>query len=89
MSGNKIVIDGSINTDMVIKSTMFPKPGETILGDWFLMNQGGKGANQVVAVALSEGLDIGAAFIFDNKAAEISVTRMGAQLSLQYRNEIN
>jgi ribokinase len=36
---------------MVIKSKKLPVPGETILGGTFLMNPGGKGANQAVAAA--------------------------------------
>ena len=47
----KILIVGSTNTDMVIKTTRFPMPGETILGGTFFMNPGGKGANQAVAAA--------------------------------------
>lgn len=47
----KIVVIGSSNTDMVIKSDRLPKIGETILGGNFLMNHGGKGANQAVAAA--------------------------------------
>lgn len=47
----KIVVIGSSNTDMVIKSDRLPVPGETILGGDFLMNHGGKGANQAVAAA--------------------------------------
>lgn len=46
-----IVIAGSSNTDMVLKTVRFPKPGETILGGDFFMFQGGKGANQAVAAA--------------------------------------
>ena len=42
---------GSSNTDMVIKTKKLPAPGETILGGTFLMNPGGKGANQAVAAA--------------------------------------
>lgn len=42
---------GSSNTDMVVKTSNFPKPGETVLGGEFLMNPGGKGANQAVAAA--------------------------------------
>ncbi|MFV0590200.1 MAG: ribokinase [Draconibacterium sp.] len=47
----KIVVLGSCNTDMVIKSERLPVPGETILGGQFLMNPGGKGANQAVAAS--------------------------------------
>ncbi len=47
----KILVIGSSNTDMVIKTDKIPSPGETILGGTFLMNPGGKGANQAVAAA--------------------------------------
>jgi ribokinase len=50
-SMNKILVIGSSNTDMVIKTKKLPAPGETILGGTFLMNPGGKGANQAVAAA--------------------------------------
>jgi ribokinase len=48
---NRILVIGSSNTDMVIKTEKMPAPGETILGGTFLMNPGGKGANQAVAAA--------------------------------------
>ena len=35
---------------MVVRTSHLPAPGETILGGEFFMNQGGKGANQAVAV---------------------------------------
>jgi len=47
----KITVIGSTNTDMVIKASHLPRPGETIIGGTFLMNAGGKGANQAVAAA--------------------------------------
>lgn len=47
----RIVVLGSTNTDMVVKAARIPAPGETILGGRFLMNPGGKGANQAVAAA--------------------------------------
>jgi len=34
---------------MVVKSERLPVPGETVLGNSFMMNPGGKGANQAVA----------------------------------------
>lgn len=47
----RIVVLGSTNTDMVVKAARIPAPGETILGGNFLMNPGGKGANQAVAAS--------------------------------------
>ena len=46
-----IIVVGSANTDMVVKSGKLPLPGETLLGGSFFMNAGGKGANQAVAAA--------------------------------------
>ncbi len=44
-----ILIIGSANTDMVVKTARFPVPGQTVLGGEFFMFPGGKGANQAVA----------------------------------------
>ncbi len=44
--------------------------------------------NGALAVAVSEGENLTDAVLFANKAAAISVTRMGAQASVPYRNEI-
>ena len=46
-----IVVIGSSNTDMVVRTPHIPAPGETILGDELVMVSGGKGANQAVAAA--------------------------------------
>lgn len=56
MNQKKILVVGSSNTDMVIQTNHFPAPGETILGGRFLMNAGGKGANQAVAAARLGGM---------------------------------
>ncbi|HYG17979.1 MAG TPA: ribokinase, partial [Ohtaekwangia sp.] len=46
-----IYVIGSSNTDLVVKTEKLPQPGETVLGGTFLMNPGGKGANQAVTAA--------------------------------------
>lgn len=46
-----VVVVGSINMDMVSHSPRLPVPGETLVGDAFVMAPGGKGANQAVAAA--------------------------------------
>lgn len=49
MKAPKIIVIGSSNTDMIVKAKQLPVPGETILGENFLINPGGKGANQAIA----------------------------------------
>jgi ribokinase len=46
---NKVVIIGSYNTDLTIKTGRIPRPGETVIGGAFTEGGGGKGANQAVA----------------------------------------
>lgn len=46
-----ITVIGSINMDIVVETTIFPKQGETVFGQGFHTVPGGKGANQAVAVA--------------------------------------
>ena len=45
--------------------------------------------NGALAVALAEGNNFEEAIIFANKAASIAATRLGAQASAPYRNEVN
>lgn len=52
---SKIIVIGSSNTDMVVKTNKFPMPGETVMGGEFYMFSGGKGANQAVAAARMGG----------------------------------
>jgi ribokinase len=47
----KLLVVGSINIDLVACASHLPVPGETILGSTFDVFNGGKGANQAVAIA--------------------------------------
>ncbi|HJZ48492.1 MAG TPA: ribokinase [Roseiflexaceae bacterium] len=46
-----VVIFGSINMDLVVRTPRLPAPGETLFGHTFFTAPGGKGANQAVACA--------------------------------------
>jgi ribokinase len=48
---SRIIVVGSINTDLVIRGPRLPGPGETVIGGEFFQAAGGKGANQAVAAA--------------------------------------
>lgn len=48
---SRIAVIGSINTDMVVRSSEIPKPGQTLMGHSFITTGGGKGANQAVTAA--------------------------------------
>ncbi|MGV3614926.1 MAG: ribokinase [Fimbriimonas sp.] len=45
-----VTIVGSANMDFVVRTSHFPRPGETVLGGEFVPRAGGRGANQAVAV---------------------------------------
>ena len=75
MIPKKIVVVGSTNMDMVIKTTHIPVPGETVLAGSFFMNPGGKGANQAVAVAR-----LGGDAVFISKTGNDIFGKQSAQL---------
>ena len=50
-----VLVLGSVNTDLVIRTPRLPRPGETVLGGEFYRSAGGKGANQAVAAARALG----------------------------------
>ncbi|TVQ07434.1 MAG: ribokinase [Balneolaceae bacterium] len=87
---SKITVIGSSNTDMVVMTSHFPAPGETILGGEFLMNPGGKGANQAVAAARLGGsvTFIGkvGSDIFGDEAVE-NIKKEGIDVSAVTRDE--
>ncbi len=51
MQKRRVNVVGSANMDLVVRTSRFPSPGETILGGEFSTFPGGKGANQAVAIA--------------------------------------
>ncbi|MCC3284046.1 ribokinase [Arthrobacter caoxuetaonis] len=52
MSGNKVVVVGSLNADLTVRTERFPQPGETLTGSELVIVPGGKSANQAAAAAI-------------------------------------
>lgn len=50
-ANGSVVVVGSINADLVVRTARFPQPGETVSGEDLVTLPGGKGANQAVAAA--------------------------------------
>lgn len=75
----KITVIGSSNTDMVLRVKSFPRAGETVLGNEFNVNHGGKGANQAVAAAR-----LGGDIIF---VCKIGNDTFGAEAKRNFRKE--
>ena len=81
-----IIVVGSLNADLVVKSPRFPQPGETISGEDLQIIPGGKGANQAVAAARQGmktamlgrvGSDSFAPFLVDNlKANQVDTSHV-------------
>jgi ribokinase len=51
-TAGEIVVVGSLNADLTIYCERLPLPGETVHGNGFAVNPGGKSANQAVAASL-------------------------------------
>ena len=87
---NKIVVIGSSNTDMVVRSERLPRPGESVIGGGFMMAGGGKGANQAVAVARMGHRVIFAAALGDDMFGDAALSgyqRFGIDTSFIVRKD--
>ncbi len=85
MNRDGVLVVGSANMDLVVTTTRFPSPGETLLGEHFNMFPGGKGANQAVS---SAKLNVRTFFLGklgnDNFSAQLrqSMVQEGVDISL-------
>jgi len=84
MQQKNIVVIGSSNTDMVVKTLTLPRPGETVTGGEFLLAAGGKGANQAVAAARLAAARFGGAVTF---IAKVGADSFGDQAIAGYEKE--
>jgi ribokinase len=89
----EIYVMGSLNADLCVYASRFPKPGETLKGERFHIGNGGKGLNQAIAAARLGGKVhfLGAighdAFGYDMKQA---LVKEGIDVTkLQERNDVS
>lgn len=80
MSNPQIIVLGSVNADLVIRTPELPVPGQTVLGGEFYQAGGGKGANQAVAAARAANVPVG--FI-----AAVGNDEFGKSAIKQFRRE--
>ncbi|WP_404320777.1 ribokinase [Arthrobacter luteolus] len=52
MPAGKVVVVGSLNADLTVRTERFPSPGETLNGSELVIVPGGKSANQAAAAAI-------------------------------------
>ncbi|MBP5360152.1 MAG: ribokinase [Bacteroidaceae bacterium] len=78
-NNKKIVIVGSSNTDLVVRVEHFPQAGETIMGSDFMTAQGGKGANQAVAVARLGGEAVFVARLGNDAFGEVTLAALRSE----------
>ncbi|MCD8093634.1 MAG: ribokinase [Bacteroides sp.] len=76
---NRIVVIGSSNADLVVNTDRAPGGGETVLGNEFTVNHGGKGANQAIAA-----LRIGGSVSFVSKVGN---DIFGSQMRRHFEEE--
>ena len=74
-----IYVIGSINTDMVAMTAQLPAPGETVMGDDFMMSAGGKGANQAVSAVRLGGEVTMVGRLGDDIFGDQSIARLQAE----------
>ena len=79
MQEKSILVVGSVNVDMVVKTPRIPSPGETILGGVCPKFEGGKGANQAVAANAAFGGTRFCAGVGDDSFGRDYLSSLGAR----------
>lgn len=81
----RVVVLGSSNTDLILRTERLPKGGETVLGSSFQQAGGGKGANQAVAAARAGASVAFIAAVGDDSFGEIARRSLAVEgISLEH-----
>ncbi len=73
-----IVVFGSINVDVVVPVKSLPRPGETVLGRFYKLVAGGKGANQALAASRAGAVTRMVGAVGRDSFAEVALADMVA-----------
>ncbi len=71
MSENNIIVVGIFVVDLAFVASKLPLPGETIIGENYIIGPGGKGSNQSVAISRLGGKASLIARIGDDQFGEV------------------
>ena len=50
MASGRVLVVGSLNADLVVRTPRIPSPGETVTGSDLVIVPGGKSSNQAAAI---------------------------------------
>ena len=82
---SKIIVVGSINMDVVVRTPTLPRPGETLFGHDLHYIPGGKGSNQAVAASrLHEGVTLVGRLGEDSFGSDLKAFLSDERLDLSY-----
>ena len=85
----KIFVVGSLNMDLVIKAPYMPINGETLTGEGFMTNPGGKGANQATAAGKLGGNVYMVGCVGDAFGEELKQTLNGYNVKTDYVKHVS
>lgn len=85
----KIFVVGSLNMDLVIRAPYMPANGETMSGEGFMTNPGGKGANQATAVGKLGGNAYMVGCVGEAFGDELKATLQGYKVNTEYVQKLN
>ncbi len=80
-AGFDVVVVGSANLDLVVRSPRIPRPGETLIGESYDEYPGGKGLNQAVAAARS-GANVAFVGAFGDDAAGVGLRTVASEAGI-------
>lgn len=85
----KIFVVGSLNMDLVIRTPYMPENGETMSGEGFMTNPGGKGANQATTIGKLGGNAYMVGCVGDAFGDELKSTLEGYKVNTKYVEKLS